>query len=140
MLVLGPIILIALFFYEWKFAKYPFIPARFVVNRTVLCAALIGFFDFVSFYLQFTYQYSFICESRAPRRLMGRVRLISTCSTDVVKDWSPVNQNYFGQTQTLALTFFAIMAGAIILYIRRYKKLLMIGLLIRLLGVGRELS
>ena len=69
MLVLGPIILIALVLYEWKFAKYPFIPARFVINRTVLCAALIGFFDFVSFYLQFTYQYSFICRCRVPYSL-----------------------------------------------------------------------
>lgn len=62
MLVIGPVILIGFVFYEAKFARYPFIPARFVTNRTVLCAAMIGFFDFVSFYLQFTYQYSFICK------------------------------------------------------------------------------
>lgn len=29
-------------------------------NATVLAACFINFFDFVSFYLQFTYQYSFI--------------------------------------------------------------------------------
>lgn len=62
MLVIGPILLIVLAFYEGKFAHYPFIPARFLKNRTVLAAALIGFFDFISFYLQFTYQYSFICK------------------------------------------------------------------------------
>jgi len=34
--------------YEWKFAKYPVIPRRFVVNKTVVFAALIGAIDFVS--------------------------------------------------------------------------------------------
>jgi hypothetical protein len=46
--------------------------------------------------------------------------------------------NYFGQAQSLALTFFGIMAGAIVFFIRKYRSLLMVGLLIRLLGVGRE--
>lgn len=63
MLVLGPILLIALAVYESKVAHYPFIPGRFLKNPTVLAAALIGLFDFISFYLQFTYQYSFICSS-----------------------------------------------------------------------------
>lgn len=62
MLVIGPVLLVVLSFYEAKFAHYPFIPARFLRNPTVLAAALIGFFDFISFYLQFTYQYSFICK------------------------------------------------------------------------------
>lgn len=62
MLVIGPVLLIVLTFYEARFAHYPFIPARFLKNRTVLAAALIGLFDFISFHLQFTYQYSFICK------------------------------------------------------------------------------
>ena len=67
MLTLGPIILIGLAVYEGMFAHFPFIPSRFLKNRTVLAAALIGFFDFISFYLQYTYQYSFIgTPSNAP--------------------------------------------------------------------------
>lgn len=62
MLTLGPIFLIIFTFYEAKFATFPIIPARFLKNKTVLAAGLIGFFDFISFYLQYTYQYSFICE------------------------------------------------------------------------------
>lgn len=62
MITLGPIILIGFAFYEAKFASLPFIPARFLRNRTVMAAALIGFFDFVSFYVQYTYQYAFICK------------------------------------------------------------------------------
>merc|ERR1712225_10971 len=115
MLTLGPIFLILFTFYEAKYAKYPIIPARFLFNRTVLAAGLIGFFDFVSFYLQYTYQYSFIY---------------------VVKPWSLVDQNYFAQTQTIALTLFGIIAGAIVFKLRRYKWLLFGGLLVRLFGVG----
>lgn len=61
MIVFGPIILIGFAFYEAKFASLPFIPARFLKNRTVIAAGLIGFFDFISFYMQYTYQYAFIC-------------------------------------------------------------------------------
>ena len=68
LLVFGPLILIAFAFYEAKVAQYPIIPARFLKNRTVLAASLIGFFDFISFYLQFTYQYSFICTFSAVAR------------------------------------------------------------------------
>merc|ERR1711939_1148563 len=115
MLTLGPIFLILFTFYEAKYAKYPIIPARFLFNRTVLAAGLISFFDFVPFYLQYTYQYSFIY---------------------VVKPWSLVDQNYFAQTQTIALTLFGIIAGAIVFKLRRYKWLLFGGLLVRLFGVG----
>jgi hypothetical protein len=76
---------------------------------------IVGFFDFVSFYLQYTYQYSFI---------------------SVVKDWSVVDQGYFAYTQTLTLTFGAICAGFFQLYFRRTKWLLTGGLLVRLLGIG----
>lgn len=62
MIVLGPIILIGFTFYEAKVASLPFIPARFLKNRTVIAAGLIGFFDFISFYMQYTYQYAFICR------------------------------------------------------------------------------
>lgn len=51
-------------------------------------------------------------------------------------DWSNVNQNYFAYIQTLALTLFAILAGIYQLYFRRLKWLLVVGLFIRLIGVG----
>jgi hypothetical protein len=46
------------------------------------------------------------------------------------------HQGYFGYTQTLALTFFGILGGAISVYTRRLKWQVVIGTLIRLLGVG----
>lgn len=36
-------------FWEFKFTKYPVVPKRFVLNRTVVLAAMIGAFDFVRF-------------------------------------------------------------------------------------------
>ncbi|KAE9398857.1 drug:h+ antiporter [Gymnopus androsaceus JB14] len=115
MLVCGGVILIAFIPYEARFAKVPVFPLAFFKNPTILFSAFIGFFDFVSFYLQYTYQYSFIY---------------------VTRDWTVVNQNYFAYTQTLALTIFGILAGFVQAYTRRTKWLLTIGLCIRLLGVG----
>lgn len=71
MLVCGGVILIAFIPYEARIAKIPVFPLAFFKNPTILFPALIGFFDFVSFYLQYTYQYSFIY---------------------VTKDWSVVDQ------------------------------------------------
>ncbi|BGP20482.1 hypothetical protein JCM10213v2_008643 [Rhodosporidiobolus nylandii] len=112
LLVVGGCTLIAFVVFERFFAVKPLFPFRFFKSYTVVACALIGFFDFVSFYLQYTYQYSFIY------------------------DWSYVDQGYFAYTQTLTLTFAAIAAGFFQLYFRRTKWLLVCGLCVRLLGVG----
>ncbi|BGP27916.1 hypothetical protein JCM10295v2_006903 [Rhodotorula toruloides] len=115
LLVVGGLTLIGFVAYERFVATKPLFPFRFFRSATVVACALIGFFDFVSFYLQYTYQYSFIV---------------------VTKDWSVRDIGYFTYTQTLALTLGAILAGFYQLYFRRTKWLLLCGLLVRLLGVG----
>ncbi|KAG8685862.1 hypothetical protein FRC11_009927 [Ceratobasidium sp. 423] len=115
MLTVGPILLIAFGIYEWKFASHPIVPMKFLRNKAVVGAALIGFFDFVSFYLTFSYLYSFVF---------------------VVKGWELRYLNYFSSTQTVALTVFGIIAGFIMRATHRYKWMLVVGLLIRLFGVG----
>lgn len=70
----------------------------------------------MSFYLQYTYQYSFI--------------------TVVKVGWSPRILNYFVQTQTIALCVFGLLAGIIMAWTKRLKFLLVAGLCIRLIGVG----
>lgn len=65
LVVVGFVILIAAVFYEGWFAKVPIVPGRFLRNTTVLCAGLIGFFDFISFYLQFTYR-EWACDTFRP--------------------------------------------------------------------------
>ncbi|TFK33911.1 drug:h+ antiporter [Crucibulum laeve] len=115
MLVVGIVVIPMYVFWEFKFAKFPVIARRFVMNRTVVCAALIGSLDFISFYIVNTYLYSFII---------------------IVKPWSLVNATYFSQTQTVALTVFGITAGLAMRYLHSYKWLLIGGLAIRLLGCG----
>ncbi|RXK36198.1 hypothetical protein M231_06542 [Tremella mesenterica] len=109
--VLFPIFLI----YEWKVPQKPVVPMRWLRRGPILGACLIGFFDFVSFYLQYTYLYSYVY---------------------VTQNWSYRNLTYFSATQSLALTIFGITGGAIMYATQRFKYMLLIGLLIRLLGVG----
>jgi len=115
MLVVGFVLTILFAFYEVLFAKRPVITSRFWGNKAVVAACTIGFFDFVSYYLTYTYLFSFIV---------------------VTKDWSQVDINYFSNTQTIALTIFGIVGGVVMRLTHRYKYLLIIGLIIRLAGVG----
>ncbi|SJL02116.1 related to siderophore iron transporter mirC [Armillaria ostoyae] len=104
MLVIGCVLFPAVGPWEFKFAKYPVIPMRFITNFTV-----------ISFYLTYVYLYSFVI---------------------VVKPWSLINATYFIQTQSVGLTFFGILCGLAMRFLHRYKLLLVVGLAIRLLGVG----
>jgi len=115
MLAVGCALIPVFVFYEFKFAQYPVVARRFVFNRSVVIASVIGAFDFVTLYLTLTYLYSFIL---------------------VVKPWPLVNTTYFIFAQIAALTFFAVVAGVAMRFFRRYKSLLIIGLGIRLLGAG----
>ncbi|KAI0742084.1 drug:h+ antiporter [Daedaleopsis nitida] len=115
MLVIGCLLIFGVVFWEFKFAKRPVLARRLLMNRTVVIAAWIGFFDFFSFYLTLTYLYSFIL---------------------ITKDWSLINVTYFNQTQSVALTVFGILAGVAMRFLHRYKWVLVVGLSIRLLGVG----
>lgn len=47
MLVVGVVLIPVYGFWDFKFAKYPVIPKRFVFNRAIAIASLIGAFDFV---------------------------------------------------------------------------------------------
>ncbi|KAL1938676.1 hypothetical protein VTO73DRAFT_11279 [Trametes versicolor] len=115
MIVVGCVLLPVFAIWDVYFAKRPVIAHRFLTNRSIVFASWIGFFDFFSFYLSFTYLYSFVL---------------------VTKSWSLINATYFAQTQTVALTVFGITAGFGMRYLHRYKWVLFTGLTIRLLGVG----
>ncbi|KAI0759140.1 drug:h+ antiporter [Trametes elegans] len=115
MVVVGCVLLPVFALWDIYVAKRPVIARRFLFNSTVVCAAWIGFFDFLSFYISNTYLYSFIL---------------------VTKDWPLLHATYFSQTHTVALTVFGIMSGFFLHRFRRYKWVLVTGLAIRLLGVG----
>ncbi|KAI0365208.1 drug:h+ antiporter [Pilatotrama ljubarskyi] len=114
-LVLGWVLLPVFAVWDIRYAKRPVISRRFLFNRTVVCAAWIGFFDFLSYFLTYTYLSSFVL---------------------VTKPWSMTSVFYFGQVQTLGLTFFGIIAGVLMRFLHRYKWILFCGLCIRLVGVA----
>lgn len=77
MVVIGCCLLPVVGVWDYKFAKHPVLAMRFLRNGSVMGAAWIGFFDYVchlspsvirtcidssqvSFYLNYTYLYSFI--------------------------------------------------------------------------------
>ncbi|KAH8118651.1 drug:h+ antiporter [Phellopilus nigrolimitatus] len=115
MLVVGGVLLVLFAGWDLRAASRPVVAPRFVRNRSVVITSIIGFFDFMSFYLTYVYLYSFVL---------------------VVKPWSILDATYFMQAQTIALTVFGFAAGVGMWYSRRYKNILVAGLAIRLLGVG----
>ncbi len=112
MLVVGCVLMPAIAVWEIVFAKWPTIARRFLVNRTVIIAALISFGEFFSNNLTSTYLYSFVL---------------------ITKDWSLVNVTYFNQVQSVALVVFGILGGLSMRYLHSAKWVLIGGLGIRLL-------
>ena len=86
-------------------------------NRNIIASISITFVDFISFYIVYVYQYSFIA-------------IVKTGA------WTPRSQSYFSQTMTIALCVFSIPTGMYMAWTRRYKWLTVFGLIIRLLGCG----
>ncbi|KAG1847454.1 major facilitator superfamily domain-containing protein [Suillus tomentosus] len=115
MFFMGVVFLVVFAVWDLRYASMPVIAPRFVKNRSVVCAAFIGFFDFMSFFLTYAYLFSFVL---------------------VVKPWSLVNATYFIQVQSVALTLFGILAGLSMRFLHRYKYVLVVGLVIRLAGVA----
>ena len=58
MIIVGVILIPVFLFYEAKIPSKPVFPMRWLGRAPILGACLIGFCDFVSFYLQNTFLYS----------------------------------------------------------------------------------
>lgn len=53
----GVILFATFLYYEWHVPTFPVFPMRWLARTPILSACLIGFLDFTSFYLQYTYLY-----------------------------------------------------------------------------------
>lgn len=114
--VVGGVCLIALPFYEIYVSPRPFIRRRWL-NSDVVLAMVIAFFDFMTFNISFQMlfqwrSYTLGMSSFAPE------------------------SGYFTYTDTLSLTLFGVIGGAIIWYTRRFKYLLVFGAVLRLVAYG----
>ncbi|KAG7087766.1 hypothetical protein E1B28_013707 [Marasmius oreades] len=115
MMVVGGIILILFALYERFLAAKPIMPRRLLLNKTFMCAAGIDFFYFMAGQLRGLYFSSFIY---------------------IVEEWSIKNWTYFNNTMTICLCVFGVVAGLILRWTHRYKTLQIIGLCIKIIGIG----
>ncbi|OXG87858.1 siderophore-iron transporter Str3 [Cryptococcus neoformans Gb118] len=114
MLVIGGVLFICWCIWDGFFAPYPFMPKR-VLNRTFIACLTADFFYYFSSYLVDGYFSSWVY---------------------VIVDWNDRNYAFFNNTVTVAMCGFAVFFGLLIRYTHRYKVLLVIGLSIRVVGMG----
>lgn len=121
-LTVGPIILVILLpLYEWFISPRPFLRLSWM-NSDVLIAFVVGFFDNMAFMCGFQVAYNWVYISYGYK------------ASDV--DLA----NYFTNSDNLALTFFGVVAGVIILFTRRFKWFLVAGAAIRTIGFGLQIK
>ncbi|UZJ53188.1 hypothetical protein CBS101457_002508 [Exobasidium rhododendri] len=117
MFVIGGVCIIGIGLWEWLVASKPILKLSYFLNKDIILPAFgIGFFDFLAFYVSWSPAYSWALVTRA--------------------GWTVSDAIYFSNTQSLCLTVFGIAAGALSLYLKRYKWILFTGCCIRLLGIG----
>uniref|UniRef100_A0A0B7K121 Major facilitator superfamily (MFS) profile domain-containing protein n=1 Tax=Bionectria ochroleuca TaxID=29856 RepID=A0A0B7K121_BIOOC len=115
MMVVGGVLLICYVIYEMKWAKVPSAPRRLIFNRTFIMAIIID-----SMYM-----------------LAGNIRgLYWSSYVLIAKPWSQQNWVYYGNTLTLALCIFGIIAGLLQRWTHRYKAIQLVGLCLKIIGMG----
>ncbi|KAL0569960.1 hypothetical protein V5O48_012001 [Marasmius crinis-equi] len=115
MMVVGGVILILFVFFERFVAKQPIVPRRLLLNRTFMCAAGIDLLYMLAGQLRGLYFSSFIY---------------------IVEDWSVRDWTYFNNTMTICLCIFGVVAGLIFRWTHRYKFLQILGLCVKIIGIG----
>ncbi|CAD6912035.1 unnamed protein product [Tilletia controversa] len=112
--ILGLVLVAA--FIRWEaFVREPLLPLRFFTNKTVVLVCLIGIADFGSFFLSWSYLSSFV---------------------QIVKGWDQTQTGWFASTQNVTSTAQGIFVGLIMARNRRFKSILVWGVVIRLIGVS----
>ncbi|KAN0064471.1 hypothetical protein ACQY0O_002097 [Thecaphora frezii] len=110
----GALLLVAFAWWETK-AVAPILPYQFLANRAVISVCVVGILDFASFYISWTFLSAFI---------------------QILKGWDQTKTGYFATTQNVTSTVTGIVVGSLMAMTRRYKTLLVAGLVIRLVGVS----
>lgn len=115
LLSIGVLLLVALVFYESRFATRPVVPPHYLRNASLVLSFIIGLLDAFAYSITHTYMYA----------------------------WVTVSHNFRARDATF-LTYTAgclqvvtgLLTGWIMYRRRRYKNLLIIGVVIRLIGYG----
>ncbi|SJX62398.1 related to siderophore iron transporter mirc [Sporisorium reilianum f. sp. reilianum] len=112
--VLGGVGLLVVFGWWETRASVPILPYQFLTNSAVVCTCVVGVLDFASFSISWTFLSSFV---------------------QILKGWDQTKTGYFATTQNVTSTITGIVVGSLMAMTRRYKVLLMMGLVVRLVGV-----
>ncbi|ORY62845.1 major facilitator superfamily domain-containing protein [Leucosporidium creatinivorum] len=115
MLAIGSACLIAYPLYEWKWAKFPSMPKRILLNRSFVTAVVINFVYMLAAYLQLLYLSSYVY---------------------IVTDIDVTHWNYYNNVQNMGLCGVAIIAGFLFKATGRFKLWQIFGLCIRIIGYG----
>lgn len=115
MVVVGGILLIIHVVYEIKFAKYSLLPKRVLFNRTFVCSVIIDVLYMLGGYMPLLYFTSYT---------MATLNLS-------IRDWT-----YLSNTTTMGICFFGILWGLVFRYYHRYKVFQVVGIGIKLIGMG----
>lgn len=119
MFVVGGVLFIVFCLHEWKMAKYPIMPRR-VLNRTLLCAIVIDFLYYLSYYISGDYWLSWVYI--------------------VKNEWSDRNYAMYSNTLTVGLCLGAFVGGLIQRWTKQYKWIQLVGLSIRIIGQGLQFA
>lgn len=114
-MLLASVAVLAAFVIWEGIAANPILPYRFLANISVVCICIVGVLDFCSFYLSWTFLSAFI---------------------QVLKGWDQTRTGYFASTQNVTSTVTGILVGWAMAATRRYKVLLVGGVIVRLIGVS----
>lgn len=116
MFVIGGVCIIGIGLWEWLVASKPIMRLDYFLNKDIFIPSFfIGFFDFLAFYVSWSSAYTW---------------------SYIVLGYQNQDATYYSNTQSLCLTVFGIAAGAMSLWLKRYKWILFAGCCIRLLGIG----
>lgn len=115
MFIIGGLLLISYIVYEFKYCPYPSMPKRVLYNKTFCTCLVIDFVHLFAGNIRGLYFSSFIW---------------------IVKDMTNLEWTYFNNTLTMSLCVFGLVAGAYMRIFRRYKKMQIFGLFVKILGYG----
>ncbi|OQE22584.1 hypothetical protein PENSTE_c010G00280 [Penicillium steckii] len=115
LIAIGVALLAVFPFYERLMARYPFMPPSYFKNVTIsLCLFLIAT-DTIGFSCTHAYLYTW---------------------ATVARNFSARNATFYNATNGVASCLMGIIAGLLMLWTRRYKWLIVIGAVLRLVGYG----
>ena len=115
LITVGVVSLAILVYYEARIAAKPVIPPRFVKNVSLVLAFLIGLLDAFAYSITHTYMYAW---------------------ATVVHDFSARNATFLTYTAGCVQVLTGLATGYVMFRTKRYKFLLLLGIVIRLIGYG----